>query len=474
MGETASEVGMIHIPTVYLFLSFIYLLMPIAIWIALNNQKSRAIIWWCVGGELFAIGLVLVGMRPVLPPWISYAVANTLSWFAVCMQMTALLIVLRRRHSLVNNTAITLLWLLIFEYFRLGLENQHLRFAWALLFFAMSFAYMAYLSLQISAQYEFRNARILAVMYGVGSGILCIRIARIAFGYTQPDVLAQGVDSFLVVLSGVIVSVLGSFAFVGMFIERSVKREIAAIAERVRQEESARLGEQIAQLERQRTLGAMSYSFAHELSQPLTAILMDTHAIKTSLKKDALDIEEIAGSVAEVEQSANRTVQLVERIRNFIRPTQSQYELVDMKVLVHDVKHLLSHEIKTSAVEFEWDFDTAECVVMGDKVQLSQIVLNVYRNAIQAMSNQKVRKINVSLEHEAKRVVLRVHDNGPGLNESLRDQVGHPFVTTKDDGLGVGLSISKTIAEMHSGSLAITNAVGGGAVVELNLPAIYR
>jgi C4-dicarboxylate-specific signal transduction histidine kinase len=107
-------------------------------------------------------------------------------------------------------------------------------------------------------------------------------------------------------------------------------------------------------------------------------------------------------------------------------------------------------------------------------VQLSQIVLNVYRNAIQAMSTEKVRRITVSLERDPQRVVLRVRDSGPGLNESLRDHVGHPFVTTKDDGLGVGLSISKTIAKMHSGSLTITNAVGGGALVELNLPAIQR
>jgi C4-dicarboxylate-specific signal transduction histidine kinase len=140
---------------------------------------------------------------------------------------------------------------------------------------------------------------------------------------------------------------------------------------------------------------------------------------------------------------------------------------------VSDVRHLLSHEVRTLNVEFEWDFDVVDCLVMGDKVQLSQIVLNVYRNAIQAMSNEKVRKINVSVEQDAKRVMLRVRDSGPGLNESLRDQVGHPFVTTKHDGLGVGLSISKTIAEMHSGSLTITNAVGGGALVELNLPAIH-
>jgi hypothetical protein len=81
----------IHIPTVYLFLSFIYLLMPIAIWIALNNRKSKPMIWWCLGGELFAIGLLLVGLRPALPTWVSYALANGLSWLAVCMQATALI-----------------------------------------------------------------------------------------------------------------------------------------------------------------------------------------------------------------------------------------------------------------------------------------------------------------------------------------------------------------------------------------------
>jgi C4-dicarboxylate-specific signal transduction histidine kinase len=109
-------------------------------------------------------------------------------------------------------------------------------------------------------------------------------------------------------------------------------------------------------------------------------------------------------------------------------------------------------------------------MVHGDKVQLSQIVLNVYRNALQAMEAGEVRKIFVSLAHEDNRVVMRVHDSGPGLSDGIKNQVGQPFVTSKVDGLGVGLSISKTIAEMHSGSLTITNAVGGGALVELNLP----
>jgi signal transduction histidine kinase len=463
--------ALIHIPTVYLFLSFIYLLMPIAIWIALNNQKSKPMIWWCAGGELFAIGLLLVGLRPALSNWVSYALANGLSWLAVCMQITALLFALRQRPPFKIMAAVLLVWLAVFEYFRQGLENSHLRFGWALIFYALAFAYIAHLSTQISVVLGLKNARTLAVIYGVGALLVCIRILRMVFGYTEPDAAAQGVDSFLLVFSGVMVSVLGSFAFVGLFVERAVKREVLATEERVRQEESARLGEQIAQLERQRTLGAMSYSFAHELSQPLTAILMDTHAIKSSLSANQLDVSEIKESIEDVERSAKRTVQLVERIRSFVRPTQGDYEDVDMKVLVHDVQHLLAHDIRAQNVQFEWGFDDNACLVHGDKIQLSQIVLNVYRNAIQAMVGAEVKKISVSLEREDQRVVLHVHDSGTGLDDAVKDVVGQPFVTTKREGLGVGLSISKTIAEMHRGSLTITNAVDGGALVELNLPA---
>ncbi len=462
---------MIHIPTVYLFLSFVYLLMPVAIWIALNNQKSRSMVWWCVGGELFAIGLLLVGLRPVIPAWVSYTLANGITWFAVMIQVAALRHVLRKSIPRSAMLLLIVVWLVVFEFFRSGLQNSHLRFGWALLFFVGAFGHIAYLARQIAVMHALKNAQVLSLIYIGGAFILCVRIFRIAFGYSEPDATAQGMDSFLVVFSGVLVSVLGSFAFVGMFIERAVNREMTATADRVRQEESARLGGQIAQLERQRTLGAMSYSFAHELSQPLTAILMDTHAIKSSLKTRHVDMTYIAHTVDDIERSATYTGQLVDRIRNFIRPTQSQYELVDMKALVHDVQYLLMHDIRIHHIQFEWDFDESRCTVLGDKVQLSQIVLNVYRNAIQALLGVKVRLIHVSLEEDKGQVVLRVRDNGPGLDEHMREQLGQPFVSTKTDGLGVGLSISKTIAEMHSGGLSIANAVNGGAVVELNLPA---
>jgi C4-dicarboxylate-specific signal transduction histidine kinase len=216
----------------------------------------------------------------------------------------------------------------------------------------------------------------------------------------------------------------------------------------------------------------MSASFAHELSQPLTAILMDAQAIKTSVTlAESNSSKEILESVEEIEKSTYRTVKLVERIRNFIRPARTDYEYVDLKTLLQDVAQLLAYQIRIQKIDFDFDLDTSPCVVHGDRIQLSQIVLNVYRNAMEAMENRTDKKIHVTLARVDGHVVLCVRDNGPGISADLTSSVGQPFVTSKEHGLGLGLSISTTIAEMHGGSLAISNATEGGAIVELRLPA---
>jgi C4-dicarboxylate-specific signal transduction histidine kinase len=392
-------------------------------------------------------------------------------WSAVLMQALALRRALELNLALKPAALLILIGLLGFEYFRLVLQTAVLRFSWSTLIFTALFSYISYLAWRIAIVNQLKSAKWLSVVYAITAITMLARTAIALLGFTEPDVVASGVDSVLTVFTGLLISILGNFAFVGMFLERSTKGQMKAIAERARQEESARLGEQIAQLERQRTLGAMSASFAHELSQPLTAILMDAQAIKISVASGESNAKEVFESIEEIENSTQRTVQLVERIRNFIRPAQTDYEWVDFKTLLDDVAQLMAYEIRKQDIEFEFDVDVAQCGVHGDRVQLSQIVLNVYRNAMQAMEFNVSKKVFVSLENSDGRVVLRVRDTGPGVSVEMKSMVGEPFVTSKEDGLGVGLSISKTIAEMHSGSLTISNAVDGGAIVELNLPA---
>jgi C4-dicarboxylate-specific signal transduction histidine kinase len=459
-----------HIPTVYLILGILYLILPLTVWVLLFNQPSRALTLWCSGGLLFGVALALVGLRSHLPVWLTYTVANGLMWSAALTQALALRRALAQDLALKRVALLILIGLLGFEYFRVVLQNPVLRFSWSTLIFTALFSYISYLSWRIAVVNQLKSAKWLSVVYAITAITMVARTTMVLFGFTEPDVVASGVDSVLTVFTGLLISILGNFAFVGMFLERSTQERMKAIAQRARQEESARLGDQIAQLERQRTLGTMSASFAHELSQPLTAILMDVQAIKISVASGESNSKEVLESIEEIENSTQRTVQLVERIRNFIRPAQTDYELVDLKALLEDVAQLLAYEIRKQKIKFEFDVDAAPCWVHGDRVQLSQIVLNVYRNAMQAMEPNASKKIFVSLEHLDGRVVLRVRDTGPGVSAEMKQMVGEPFVTSKEDGLGVGLSISKTIAEMHNGSLTISNAVDGGAIVELNLP----
>lgn len=463
----------LHIPTLYLIIGFLYVVLPAIVWLVLAQQASETARLWCLGGGLLAIGLLLIGARGQISPWLSYPLANLLSWIGILMQALAL----RRALELTWRNAwlvlMVIVWLCIFEYFRLVLDNNEWRFAWSTLFFVAVFSYIAYLAWRISSVFSLRSGRWLSFVYALAALILVIRMSRVLVYWSEPDAMAQSIDSILSAAIGILISVVGSFTFVSMFLERATKKEIQATEQRVRQEESVRLGAQIAQLDRQRALGEMSYSFAHELSQPLTAILMDAHAIQSHLvAEQPIKREWIKESVLGIERNATRTAQLIDRIRNFIRPSPGDFEKVDMKVLVQDVKALLQHDIRIQKIQFEWDLDDAPCWVVGDKVQLSQIILNVYRNALQALVQSQVRTIYVSVDLQGQRVVVSVRDTGLGLPESIKLRVGEPFVTSKPEGLGVGLSISKAIAERHGGSLTIANAWDGGALVELNLPAV--
>jgi signal transduction histidine kinase len=461
-----------HIPTVYLIVAVLYILLPLVVAAVLSQQKSITVKLWCLGGGFLALGLLLIGLRSTVSTWVTYPLANALSWIGISLQALALRHTMDKSWPIAGIALVIAFWLTVFEYLRQVIGDPVLRFAWAIGYYVLIFSYISYLGWRISIAFKLISGRWLAYVYALATLTLFIRVFSTLFHWSEPDAVADGVQSAMTVINGLLISVVGNFTFVSLFLERATMREIEATEQRVRQEENSRLGEQIAQLQRQHTLGTMSYSFAHELSQPLTAILMDTQTIKSRIASGHSQPNEILESISEIESSTYRTVNLVERIRNFIRPTQSQYELVDLKVLLRDVASLLAFDINKQKIQLCLDLDESPCWVYGDRIQLSQIVVNVYRNAFDAMSQTEKKVMSVSLERLEERIVLRIRDSGLGVDPKLRDKVGQPFVTSKKNGMGVGLSISKTIAELHSGSLSISNAVDGGAIVELNLPAI--
>jgi len=464
-----------HIATGVLVIGVLYFFMPIAVWLALTPQRSRVVTLWCFGNELSAVGFLLMSLRAVIPLWATYPLANALSWLGLLLQVLALHRMLGKqeiRHTYKAMVAVVLLWLGVFEYFRLGVEDQHFRFAWTLLFFASSYLYLAYLARCIQQSQNLQIGCWMSIFYGVLGVVLCARIVLTLFETIEPDFVAPGAESLVTVVIGIVMIVWSNFAFVGISLERETKEKLREITQRVRQEESARLASQIAELDRQRIVGTMSSSLVHELSQPLTAILMDAYTIKDSLQHPPIRAAEILESVHGIESSANRTGDLIHRIRTFIQPEASLDERVDLCQVLADVAQLLSFEIQTQQVQVVLDCPKgAQVCVKGAPIQLAQILLNVYRNAIEAMKGRERQQLWVSFEKHDTRMVLRVRDTGPGVSESLQSNLGQSLVAHKDADSGVGLSIACSIAELHGGHLSIANASEGGAVVVLDLPA---
>lgn len=267
---------------------------------------------------------------------------------------------------------------------------------------------------------------------------------------------------------------VGTFVLisVGRHANQMARRELKTASDRARFEERRHLGEQIAQLDRQRSLGELSASLGHELIQPLTAILTNAQVVQRGLQSSRLDVQQHMEFNSSIILNTKRAAEIIERIRTFIRPSAIWLEPVDMGNVVHDVASLVATDLRRNKVLLDMVDCKPGAQVMGDPIQLSQIVLNVFRNALDAMGPGPHRCLSVSCAISEGRVILRISDTGPGLTSDALAKVGSPFFTTKTAGLGMGFSISRSIAAQHGGVLTIANGPLSGAVAELNLPAV--
>jgi C4-dicarboxylate-specific signal transduction histidine kinase len=175
-----------------------------------------------------------------------------------------------------------------------------------------------------------------------------------------------------------------------------------------------------------------------------------------------------------LQRNTQKASDILHRIRNFIRAKDIQFEQVELGQVIADVRDLIHDLSFNESVQIQLDLPAEKAWVMGDAVQLSQILLNVLRNAIQATQGQQDRRIQITIRREKTSHVLEVLDNGPGMTPDVLAQIATPFFSTKPDGLGVGLSIAKSIAQQHRGSLQIANHPDGGARVGLQLPALVQ
>jgi two-component system, LuxR family, sensor kinase FixL len=237
--------------------------------------------------------------------------------------------------------------------------------------------------------------------------------------------------------------------------------------------EVRRAQERLAQVARFASMGEMAAGLSHELNQPLAAIATYAQACDRLLANPTAELPAVQDALRQIAAQALRAGEIIRRLRQLVRERKSEHRREDLNEVVAEVAALAAHDLRTQRVVLEFDLAGALPRVDVDRVQIQQVLLNLVRNAIEALGELPAARRHITLGTAAldnRRIEICVRDEGPGVTPEAMARMFDPFFTTKPEGTGLGLAISRTIARAHHGTLGHRAGSDGGSEFFLRLP----
>jgi two-component system, LuxR family, sensor kinase FixL len=242
-----------------------------------------------------------------------------------------------------------------------------------------------------------------------------------------------------------------------------------------RQATQARLQElqsELVHISRLTAMGELASALAHELNQPLSAIANYLRGAARLLELPAPDLDRLRDPIDKATAQAIRAGEVIRRLREFVATGENDRRIESLSKLIEESLALALVGVRSSDVRVQTLRGYAADFVFADRVQIQQVLLNLIRNAIESMEGGALRELTISsAEGENGAAIVRVSDTGPGISPSLAEHLFEPFMTTKKGGMGVGLSICRTIVDAHGGRIWVEDTPGGGATFAFTLPA---
>jgi C4-dicarboxylate-specific signal transduction histidine kinase len=234
---------------------------------------------------------------------------------------------------------------------------------------------------------------------------------------------------------------------------------------------------ELAHANRVATMGQLTASIAHEVKQPLTGAVANAHGALRWLGRRPPELEKVREGLEAIVEACHRASDVIDRIRSLIKKAPPRNERLDINEGIREVLELIRGEAISSGTSVQVDLAEGLPLVEGDRVQLQQVILNLAINAVEAMSvtGDGTRELLISTRKtELFGVLVEVRDSGPGLTPETVEHLFDAFYTTKPGGLGMGLSICRSIIEAHHGHLWATNNAPQGTVFHFTLPTVSR
>ena len=266
--------------------------------------------------------------------------------------------------------------------------------------------------------------------------------------------------------------IAGKDAFVGIIRDLTAHKAAEAAFHQSRREADG-LREDLAHVDRLGMMGEMATGIAHEINQPLTAIGNYAQACRFILQRESVDQELVLETMDKISRGAKRAGEVIRRLRTFVDKRESKRERVAVNDLVGKVAALLENEVRLHDLEIRMELAQSIRPVVADPVQIQQVLLNLLRNGIDAMEGLETSENRILIETIARaqsEVEVTVTDHGVGVSEDASEKLFHPFFTTKESGMGIGLSICHSIVDAHGGRLWFTRNPEEGTTFHFTLP----
>lgn len=455
--------------TLLLVAGTLYLLLPLSIWLILRMPRERAPLIWCVGGMLGGMGLLLMGARGQIHDLLSYAVGHPLlalgawlvaqslrmdtgrawSWWLIGLGTLAYAAVLALLLPYASAPTIGVVIRLV----NLGVLVLLIWAAW-----------------QVGQSEKSRNALTIAVVYGLQACGVLSNLISASMGSSDILIAASGPVGVVVNLLTLIVALVASMAYLGLALDRVERSQLSVARQAARTQQWQERRRALVHLDRERLLSMLTDSLGHAMTQPLTAALLQVETQLWALRQAPLNVARLQNGLEYLVSELRRTGETIERIRHLLRSTPTQGKPVDMTAVLRQVDLLLRQEAINRRTVLQFPARMPPVWVLGDELQLSQALLQLVRNAIEAVQGAAERRVSVTLESKLEQVRLYVSDSGPGLPKEV---LLREFAQTAQHAhslQGIGLFVVESIARQHHGSLLLDNPGSCGAVVTLVLP----
>lgn len=457
---------MLDSQTTLVLSTLLFLVLPAMVWFILPGPTDPEVGMWCLASTIAGVGIVLLGLRQKVPMVVSYYFANTLIMGCFVCFVQSLRMTLGRAWT-VSGWGVRMLLVLLFYSVLYEWTSDAWREVLSRLMLGCLSVYTAGWACYLSRQMRSFNAATIAVAYLLVGLSLVSHSLSTANLLVDPSPFSDAWDASVISMVVLLMSVVTHLSYVGLVLDRLARMRLQALEVEQAAAQTELLGSQLSHLDRRGRMAVMSSSLAHELSQPLTAAT--TYA---QLAERVYDIQHEASRVLpvidRVEAAIGRTARILQRIRcGYVEAPH--FQRVDLQAVLDQALELVAPDLHRWPVTLTQDRSAPPVWCMGDELALSQVVVNLLRNALQAMAGQFERHLWVGCSVQQGQARLVVRDSGPGMSVDMIDRWGEPFQSMSDGGMGLGLAISREIIVRHQGQLELSHHPQGGLEAVLTL-----